>query len=112
MRAGSANHNGCSPLQQGHRRSVSRSSTPATANGKVLAIPAAPADQIPSPCQDIVPSRDETEESLTGTSMITDPWLLVFLVFGFLAFLGTTSGLTNERLWVSEPLACAAFGVL
>ncbi len=39
--------------------------------------------------------------------MIPDPWLLLFCIFALLVALGTTSGLINERLWVSEPLACA-----
>ncbi len=43
--------------------------------------------------------------------MIPDPWLLLFCVFALLVALGTTSGLINERLWVSEPLACALAGV-
>ena len=43
--------------------------------------------------------------------MITDPWLLVMCVFGFLTILGVTSGLINERLWVSEPLACMLLGI-
>ena len=43
--------------------------------------------------------------------MLPDPWLLLFCVFGLLVALGTTSGLVNERLWVSEPLACALAGV-
>jgi NhaP-type Na+/H+ or K+/H+ antiporter len=44
--------------------------------------------------------------------MISDPWLLVFCVFGLLVLLGTTSGLINARLWVSEPLACVAVGIV
>jgi NhaP-type Na+/H+ or K+/H+ antiporter len=44
-------------------------------------------------------------------AMMPYPWLLVLCVFGLLVVLGTTSGLTNERLWVSEPLACALAGI-
>jgi len=43
--------------------------------------------------------------------MLPDPWLLLFLVFALLVALGTTSGLINERLWISEPLACALTGI-
>ncbi len=45
-------------------------------------------------------------------AILPQPWLLLLCVFGLLVALGTTSGLVNERLWVSEPLACALFGVL
>jgi len=44
---------------------------------------------------------------MAGAAMIPDPWLLLFCIFALLVALGTTSGLINERLWVSEPLACA-----
>ena len=44
-------------------------------------------------------------------AMVPHPWLLLLCVFGLLVVLGTTSGLVNERLWVSEPLACALAGV-
>jgi len=43
--------------------------------------------------------------------MILDPWLLVFCIFVLLVALGATTGLVNERLWVSEPLACTLAGV-
>src|SRR3954463_11672219 len=43
--------------------------------------------------------------------MVPDPWLLLFCVFALLVALGTTSGLINERLWISEPLACALAGI-
>ncbi|MXP62481.1 sodium:proton antiporter [Roseomonas sp. M0104] len=43
--------------------------------------------------------------------MIAEPWLLVFCAFGLLVALGTTSGLLNTRLSVSEPLACALAGI-
>lgn len=43
--------------------------------------------------------------------MVPDPWLLLFCAFGLLVALGTTSGLINERLWISEPLACALAGI-
>ena len=39
------------------------------------------------------------------------PWLLGFGVSALLLVLGATSGLVNSKLWVSEPLVCAAFGV-
>lgn len=42
--------------------------------------------------------------------MFPDPWLLTFCVFGLLVALGSTSGLINERLWISEPLVCALLG--
>ena len=44
--------------------------------------------------------------------MINDTWLLGLCVFGSLTILGVTSGLTNERLWVSEPLACMLLGIV
>ena len=40
-----------------------------------------------------------------------DTWLLVLCVFGLLVALGATSGVVNEQLWVSEPLACALAGI-
>jgi NhaP-type Na+/H+ or K+/H+ antiporter len=43
--------------------------------------------------------------------IIVHPWLLVFGIATLLLVLGATSGLVNSRLWVSEPLVCAAFGV-
>lgn len=43
--------------------------------------------------------------------MFPDPWLLTFVVAALLVVLGATSGLINERLWVSEPLACALAGI-
>jgi len=43
--------------------------------------------------------------------MILDPWLLVFCIFVLLVALGATTGLVNERLWMSEPLACTLAGV-
>jgi len=43
--------------------------------------------------------------------MTPDPWLLLLCAFGLLTALGATSGVVNELLWMSEPLACAAAGV-
>jgi len=43
--------------------------------------------------------------------MIEQPWLLVFCAFGLLVALGTSSGLVNTRLSISEPLACTLAGV-
>ena len=40
-----------------------------------------------------------------------ETWLLILCVFGLLVALGSTSGVINERLWMSEPLACALAGV-
>jgi NhaP-type Na+/H+ or K+/H+ antiporter len=40
-----------------------------------------------------------------------DLWLLVLCTFGLLVALGATSGVVNEQLWVSEPLACVLAGV-
>lgn len=37
--------------------------------------------------------------------------LLLLCSSGLLVVLGATSGLVNETLWVSEPLACAIAGV-
>jgi len=49
---------------------------------------------------------------LIGSAMsIPYPWLLGFGVTALLLVLGATSGLVNSKLWVSEPLVCAAFGV-
>ena len=42
---------------------------------------------------------------------VVDGWLLVFCVFGLLVALGATSGVVNQQLWVSEPLACVLAGV-
>ena len=42
---------------------------------------------------------------------VSDLWLLLLCVFGLLAALGATSGLVNEQLWISEPLACVLAGV-
>jgi NhaP-type Na+/H+ or K+/H+ antiporter len=38
-------------------------------------------------------------------------WLLGFGTAALLLLLGATSGLVNAKLWISEPLVCAAFGV-
>ena len=43
--------------------------------------------------------------------IVAHPWLLGFLFASVLLLLGAASGLLNTRLWISEPLACAAFGV-
>jgi NhaP-type Na+/H+ or K+/H+ antiporter len=40
-----------------------------------------------------------------------DLWLLLLCIFGLLVALGATSGVVNEQLWVSEPLACVLAGV-
>jgi NhaP-type Na+/H+ or K+/H+ antiporter len=40
-----------------------------------------------------------------------DLWLLLLYTFGLLVALGATSGVVNEQLWVSEPLACVLAGV-
>ena len=42
---------------------------------------------------------------------LPDPWLLIFIVTVLLLLLGTTSGLVNSQLWMSEPLVCALVGV-
>lgn len=42
---------------------------------------------------------------------VPHPWLLGFGVTALLLVLGATSGLVNSKLWVSEPLVCAVFGV-
>ncbi len=44
--------------------------------------------------------------------MTPDLWLLTFCVFGLLVALGATSGIVNQMLWVSEPLTCAAAGIV
>ncbi len=41
----------------------------------------------------------------------SDPWLLLLCMFGVLVALGATSGVVNEKLWVSEPLACVLAGI-
>ena len=43
--------------------------------------------------------------------MTHELWLLVFCTFGLLALLGATSGIVNQLLWVSEPLACVLAGI-
>ena len=43
--------------------------------------------------------------------MTHDLWLLVFCTFGLLVLLGATSGIVNQMLWVSEPLACVLAGI-
>ena len=43
--------------------------------------------------------------------MTPDIWLVVLCTFGLLVALGATTGVVNELLWVSEPLACALAGV-
>ena len=40
-----------------------------------------------------------------------DLWLLLLCIFGLLVALGATSGVVNEQLWVSEPLACVVAGI-
>ena len=40
-----------------------------------------------------------------------DIWLLILCTFGLLVALGATSGIVNQLLWISEPLACAAAGI-
>jgi NhaP-type Na+/H+ or K+/H+ antiporter len=40
-----------------------------------------------------------------------DIWLFLLVTFGLLVALGATSGVVNEQLWVSEPLACVLAGV-
>ena len=40
-----------------------------------------------------------------------EPWLFVLCVAALLVVLGATAGLVNNRLWISEPLACTAVGV-
>ena len=42
---------------------------------------------------------------------IQDPWLMVLCTFGLLVALGASSGIVNEQLWVSEPLACVLAGM-
>lgn len=41
----------------------------------------------------------------------SDIWLLVLCTFGLLVALGATSGVVNEQLWISEPLACVLAGI-
>ena len=43
--------------------------------------------------------------------IIIHPWLLIFGSAALLLVLGATSGLVNSKLWISEPLVCAMFGV-
>ncbi len=43
--------------------------------------------------------------------MTPDIWLVVLCTFGLLVALGATTGVVNELLWVSEPLACVLAGV-
>jgi len=43
--------------------------------------------------------------------MTHDLWLLGLCIFGLLALLGATSGIVNQLLWVSEPLACVLAGI-
>ena len=40
-----------------------------------------------------------------------DVWLFVLCTFGLLVALGATSGVVNEQLWISEPLACVLAGI-
>ena len=42
----------------------------------------------------------------------TDPWFFILWIAVLLAVLGTTAGLANNHLWISEPLSCAAVGVM
>jgi NhaP-type Na+/H+ or K+/H+ antiporter len=42
---------------------------------------------------------------------VPDLWLLLLCTFGLLVALGATSGVVNEQLWVSEPLACVLAGI-
>ncbi|MGI4796579.1 MAG: cation:proton antiporter [Janthinobacterium lividum] len=43
--------------------------------------------------------------------MTSEIWLLIFCTFGLLVALGATSGIINQLLWVSEPLACVVAGI-
>ena len=43
--------------------------------------------------------------------MAQDLWWLIFCTFGLLILLGATSGIINQLLWVSEPLACVLAGI-
>ena len=43
--------------------------------------------------------------------MTHEIWLLVFCTFSLLVLLGATSGIVNQLLWVSEPLACVLAGI-
>jgi sodium/hydrogen antiporter len=45
------------------------------------------------------------------TMQFAEPWLFVLCVAALLVVLGATAGLVNNRLWISEPLACTAVGV-
>ncbi len=49
--------------------------------------------------------------SVGNRMIIAHPWLLSFAIASVLLVLGATSGLVNSRLWISEPLVCAACGV-
>jgi NhaP-type Na+/H+ or K+/H+ antiporter len=40
-----------------------------------------------------------------------DLFLLLLCTFGLLVALGATSGVVNEQLWISEPLACVLAGI-
>jgi len=48
---------------------------------------------------------------MSGVTITHELWLLVFCTFGLLAQLGATSGVVNQLLWVSEPLACVLAGI-
>ena len=43
--------------------------------------------------------------------MTHDIWWLVLCTFALLALLGATSGIINQLLWMSEPLACVLAGI-
>lgn len=43
--------------------------------------------------------------------IIVHSWLIIFGISTLFLVLGATSGLVNFRLWISEPLICAVFGV-
>jgi len=43
--------------------------------------------------------------------MTHELWILVFCTCGLLALLGAPSGIVNQLLWVSEPLACMLAGI-
>ena len=43
--------------------------------------------------------------------MTHDVWLIILCTFGLLALLGATSGIINQLLWISEPLACVLAGI-
>jgi NhaP-type Na+/H+ or K+/H+ antiporter len=56
--------------------------------------------------------KNRVSPALIGPVMsIPYPWLLGFAIMVLLLVLGATSGLVNSKLWISEPLVCAAFGV-